>query len=206
MKAPSELPKPRTDLLRSAEPSLGVGQDRADLAGEGADLVADRARSSVRRAARWPSAPAPAPAPAGSGRAAPGGPPWRRCRRWRRPIRPALRVEGNSVRISWIELLLVGEVAERALGGGDEAFDLGVVAAQFGGQQAEVVDHVGERDAACGDRPVEVGDVVGEGLQAAQGAPRAGGRGRRCPGRRRRRAAGCTGGCRRRGWRGRRRG
>ena len=42
--------------------------------------------------------------------------------------------------------------------------------AEFGGQQAEVVDHPGERDAALGDGSVEVGDVVGEGLEAAEGA------------------------------------
>ena len=66
-------------------------------------------------------------------------------------------------------LLLVGEVSERVLGGGDEAFELAVVAAEFFRQQAEVVDHMGERDAAPGDRPVELGDVVGEGLQAPEG-------------------------------------
>ena len=44
-------------------------------------------------------------------------------------------------------LLLVGEVAERGLGAADEAFDLGVAAAQFGGQRAEVVDHAGQRQA-----------------------------------------------------------
>ncbi len=46
----------------------------------------------------------------------------------------------------------------------------GVAAAQLGGQQAEVVDHLGQRLAALGDGAVEVGDVVGEGLQAAEGA------------------------------------
>ena len=67
-------------------------------------------------------------------------------------------------------LLLVGEVAEGGVGGGDEALDRGVVAAEFGGQQAEVVDHVGERDVAFGDGAVELGDVVGEGLEPAEGA------------------------------------
>ena len=87
-----------------------------------------------------------------------------------KPARAACRVAGNSTQRFLDRLLLVGEVAERGLGGGDEAFDLGVVAAEFGGQQAEVVDHAGQRDAALGDRPVEVGDVVDEGLEAAEGA------------------------------------
>ena len=67
-------------------------------------------------------------------------------------------------------LLLVGEVAERRARGGDEAFQLGVVPAQFGGQQAEVVDHVRQGPAALGDGAVEVRDVVGERLQPAEGA------------------------------------
>ena len=62
---------------------------------------------------------------------------------WRGRPAPRRRVAGNSTQRLLDRLLLVGEVAERRLGGGDEAFDLGVVAAQFGGQQAEVVDHAG---------------------------------------------------------------
>ena len=42
------------------------------------------------------------------------------------------------------------------------------MAAEFGGQQAEVVDHPGESDVALGDDLVELRRVVDEGLEAAQ--------------------------------------
>ena len=86
--------------------------------------------------------------------------------------RPALRRPqgGRELLQRFLDrLLLVGEVAEGGVGGGDEALDLGVVAAEFGRQQAEVVDHVGEGDVACGDGLVQLRGVVDEGLEAAQG-------------------------------------
>ncbi len=65
--------------------------------------------------------------------------------------------------------LLVGEVAERILGGGDEALHRGVVAGEFGGHQAEIVDDVREGDMSRSDSLVELGGVVDEGLEAAEG-------------------------------------
>ena len=82
----------------------------------------------------------------------------------------AVSVEGNSRSDSCSACCWLAKLPERVLGGADEAFELAVVAAEFFGQQAEVVDHMGERDAPAGDGPVELRDVVGEGLQAPEGA------------------------------------
>lgn len=64
--------------------------------------------------------------------------------------------------------LLVGEVAEPLVGGGDEGSDLLVVLAEFGGQFAEVMDHLGQLGAAAGDRLVQFRRVLNEWLEAAQ--------------------------------------
>ena len=169
LKEPIDLPKPSTDFFRSARALLGVGEHRPHLAGEGPDLVADRLRRLGEealaglegRVERFRLRDQPDQRRAGGEREGAGA------------AEPGLdrgqrRRELDQRLLD--RLLLVGEVAERRLRAADEAFDVGAAAAELGGQLAEVVDHVGERDPALGDRLVQFGDVADEGLEAAEGA------------------------------------
>jgi hypothetical protein len=145
-----------------------VGQHRPDLACEGADLIAERHQCLLEqplvglegRLQRLRLRDQPEKGGAshvGEAVGAGKGGPHRRQRRRELAQRFLHR------------LLLMGEVAERGIGGGDEALDLGIVAAEFGRQQPEVMDHPSKGDMALGDRLVEAGERMGERLQATEG-------------------------------------
>ena len=169
MIAPSEVPNSLTEVSRSAEPSLTwvstgrICRVNGRIWSRIGAVVWRKSRSLALKAGTEACACGIRPSRAGRDAVE---------KRSEAGQRRAQRGErrGELDQRLLHRLLLVGEVAERGLGGADEAFELGVVAAQLGGQQAEVVDHPGEGEAALGDGAVEVGDVVGEGLQAAEGA------------------------------------
>src|SRR5262249_12097833 len=124
--APDGLRERRRALLRG-------DQDGADFAGERADLILDRGlglfeeplAGGERRAEGLGLRDQAEQRRAGGGRERIGA------RERRFEDRQRLRELDQRL---LDRILLVGEIAERDLRGGDEAFDLTVVAAEFGGQ------------------------------------------------------------------------
>ena len=168
MKQPSDSPKPRTLLPKSAEPSFAwtrtgrISRVKGRIWSRIGATVCSKKRALAFSAGvrAWACGMRPSRA----GRAA-----VEKLSEAAKAAWAAGSAEGNSTRVL-DRLLLVGEVAERRLGGGDEAFELA------SWRPSSVVSRLkswitrASGDAALGDGAVEVGDVVGKGLEAAQGA------------------------------------
>ena len=93
---------------------LGVGEDRAGLAGEGPDLVADRRRRLFEEAlvgrSAGPSACACGISPISAGRAA-----LEKLLTLAKAASPALRALGNSISVSWIACCWLAKLPSAAL-------------------------------------------------------------------------------------------